>query len=214
MFPPTKTVIVATAEQIMSRASAKLALNQAKEGLRNARLALLDLHEQRGYRQLGYATWEEFVCAEFTQSSRHVYRLLAAARIERELAGSAKGPGTGNIPETVLRELSRADSKAMRREIWEEANADGPATSDKVRELIELARAGSDTATIDDGAGEGSSPPASPADSSSRGEDLPVPDKIISECEYLRRLHHKLGERRKLADAALDKYLEATGVTS
>ena len=46
---------------------------------------LLHAHEQRAWAALGYASWREYVTAEFGMSERHSYRLLDQGRVIREL---------------------------------------------------------------------------------------------------------------------------------
>lgn len=42
---------------------------------------LLEAHEQKAWAALGYATWAEYVSAEFNMSRRHSYRLLDHGRV-------------------------------------------------------------------------------------------------------------------------------------
>lgn len=92
----------------------------------DARLSVLDLHERRGWRALGYANWRECVAAEFGQSQSYLYRLLTAAQVERDLfspAGETADPKKPPIPEGVLRPLGKITGAGQRQEVWKAAEA-------------------------------------------------------------------------------------------
>lgn len=50
---------------------------------------LLDMERRQGFKALGYSTWREWATKEYSNSSQaYLYRLLAAAKVEANLADS------------------------------------------------------------------------------------------------------------------------------
>lgn len=113
--PPPAPVLAVRGD--MTEGEARQAVHRAKQAIEAARGVLLDLHDRKGWKALGYATWNEFVETEFGQSRRHLNRQLEAARTEQEIAQVHKeithsdemgpiGPISGPIRESVLRPLT------------------------------------------------------------------------------------------------------------
>lgn len=132
------TAIVMPTAPPMKKREARELLLQIRQSMRETRLLLLDLFEREGWRALGYSSWRECVSVEFAESERHLYRLLAAAQLERELTHGTDQARGRPIPERQLRELARLDTAEERRAVWEEATADGDATAAEIAELVSI----------------------------------------------------------------------------
>lgn len=87
----TQTILPVPAD--MTAAEARRLVDRIRRHMDDARLAVYELHERRGWEALGYSSWRECVLSEFNQSQAQLYRLLQAARTEREVA-PAKRIGT------------------------------------------------------------------------------------------------------------------------
>lgn len=104
---------------LMSRDDAEVCVQRIRAGMESIRTDVLRLKEGEGWRALGFLTWRDCVEEEFGQSQAYLYRLLSAAKIEREI--SPIGEKSTPIPESHLRELAplRDEPEAMR-EVWRE----------------------------------------------------------------------------------------------
>jgi hypothetical protein len=109
---------------LMDRDEAERCVHRIRDGMDSIRADVLRLHEGEGWKALGYGSWRECVVAEFGQSQRHLYQLLTAAKIERELllAGEDdfRAMAQTPIPERQLRELARLPDAESRREVWQQ----------------------------------------------------------------------------------------------
>lgn len=70
----------------MTTEQAREHVRQIKLDLQNVRNLLLELYEQEGWRALGYDAWRECVITEFNFTQSHVYELLAAAKVDRNIS--------------------------------------------------------------------------------------------------------------------------------
>ncbi len=129
----TKTTQVS---QRMSRKEARLLLRRIKGGLRDCRLQILELYERRGWKALGYSAWRECVQVEFGQSARHLYRLLQAAQVDRDLQAAGEELPAGGVAESHARELAQLDTAEERHQVYAEAQADGEVSAAKISEII------------------------------------------------------------------------------
>jgi len=123
---------------VMTRGEAQQCVERIRAGIDGVRADVLRLHEGEGWKTLGYESWRECVTAEFGQSQAYLYRLLDAARIEREIAPIPQDISseatvstiveTVAIPETVLRPLKPllGDPDTMRRAWKETVDEYGP----------------------------------------------------------------------------------------
>jgi hypothetical protein len=121
------------------------------------RARLLDFHERGGWKGLGYSTVEECAAVEFKMSRPQYFRLLEAAKVDRNLreatekareAEDRRQSPIGDskpkpapveyrpIPESHARELSKAPP-SMQAEIHQEVTAKGSATAKDYKEAIE-----------------------------------------------------------------------------
>jgi hypothetical protein len=106
----------------MTREQAADCVRQINENIANTRQLLWDLYSRRGWKALGYSSWEACVISEFDQSRSYLHRILKAAKIEREL--SPRGD-IGVIPEKHLRSLS-ALNPGHWKSTWDLANKTAP----------------------------------------------------------------------------------------
>ncbi len=77
------------------------------------RASLLRLHDRMGWRALGYTSWLEMGQREFGLERRYMYRLLDAAKVERNLGL------TVSYPEGMLRELVALPNADLQKEAFE-----------------------------------------------------------------------------------------------
>jgi hypothetical protein len=91
--------------EMMTTNEARGCIDTINHYLDSAHAALLDLYEREGWRALGYDSWRACVVAEFGYSESHLYRLLDAARIERNIC--ANGGDVASVPERTLRPLAK-----------------------------------------------------------------------------------------------------------
>lgn len=115
--PVPITIVQTSALAPMTKAEAKRCCDRIRHHLDDARSALLELHDRQGWRVLGYDSWRTCATAEFGNAQSHVYRILTAAKIERQL-------GEQGIPERVLRPLGQLEGPQERREVWDAAKAE------------------------------------------------------------------------------------------
>ncbi len=70
--------------------------------LENSKAKLLELERRRGWKALGYSSWRDCAVAELGQSQAYLYRLLASARVEENLAQSLGATIVENFVETPI----------------------------------------------------------------------------------------------------------------
>lgn len=74
--------------------------------LETVRMRLLDMERRQGFKALKYSTWREWATKEYSHASQaYLYRLLAAAKVEVNLA--ANSTIVENIPIAQLTELAK-----------------------------------------------------------------------------------------------------------
>lgn len=74
--------------------------------LETVRMRLLDMERRQGFKALKYSTWREWATKEYSHASQaYLYRLLAAAKVEVNLA--ANSTIAENIPIAQLTELAK-----------------------------------------------------------------------------------------------------------
>lgn len=94
---------------------------RAEAHLISARAMLLELHDREGWKALGYETWRACAVAELGISQAHVYRLLTAAEVERDIRPVIGdfSPSEKSIPERTLRPLAELETAEERRVAWD-----------------------------------------------------------------------------------------------
>jgi hypothetical protein len=80
---------------------------------RPAAVVILEFYEGRGWEALGYGSWREPVVSEFQQCQSHLYELLNAAKVERNISAIAENNGKP-IWESVLRPLAGLEPEEQR----------------------------------------------------------------------------------------------------
>jgi hypothetical protein len=125
----------------LTQAEARSLVERIRSHINDARALVLELYENEGWVALGYDSWRECVVAEFDQSQAHLYRLLKAAEVERNISPIGENgnctivQNADPIPESVLRPLAglRADDQ---RKAWELATANNPTPTAREVEKI------------------------------------------------------------------------------
>jgi hypothetical protein len=115
---------------MMSAEEARETIDHIKERFGEIRYLILDLYEREGWRALGYDSWTDCARKEFKDSERHVFRLLDAAKSEKELRTilgftdqlvSKPDP----IPESHLRMLTGLEPE-QRKRVYQESLETAP----------------------------------------------------------------------------------------
>lgn len=92
----------------MTFEEARRCADEVKVGMFNIGKKLLELYEGDGWEVLGYTSWRECAQIEFGFKQSHVYRLLDAAEVERNIENSPIGEKYSSpMGESVLRPLSK-----------------------------------------------------------------------------------------------------------
>lgn len=117
----------------MSAEEARRSIDRINGHIDQLYRAVLDFYERRGWEALGYTSFRACAQTEFSMSWQHLYRLLDAGRVERNLFL----PGEKTLPEKHARELKRLKDPVHQREAYlradERAAASGrdePTTAD------------------------------------------------------------------------------------
>ncbi len=96
-------------EHELDQSSARALVEQINRNLGEVRSLVLELHDRRGWKALGYATWEACVEEEFSQHRRTVFAHLQAANFERELKSVDVDTFSGQVSTSNFRELAIGD---------------------------------------------------------------------------------------------------------
>jgi len=113
-LPPTDQIALAE----MTQAEARRTNTAIKAGITTLRALLLDMRDRKGWKALGYASFEEYGQAELGYENVYLHRLANAAAIEKVL----ELPIGNSTPESQLRPLAPL-SDEERRTVWAEATA-------------------------------------------------------------------------------------------
>lgn len=100
--------------KLLRRQDARKLADEIKRDIGRVRRNLLKLYEGRGWEALVYSSWRQCVGREFRQAQSHMYRMLDAARIERNISPEHDVSG---VRESVLRPLGRLES-GRQAEAW------------------------------------------------------------------------------------------------
>jgi hypothetical protein len=116
-------VVMMTADEArLAVASFRDYLSSAEHYADRCRAVLLDMYEREAWRALGYASWRACAIDELGLSQAHVYRLLGAAQMERDIAPAlADFSQVENLPEFSLRPLAQLDTPAERQQAARQA---------------------------------------------------------------------------------------------
>lgn len=110
--------------QLMTEAEARQVADSIRRGMANVGQLLLDFHERDGWAALGYENWRECAMTEFGYGQAYVYKLLEAARVERNIYTIVEKP-MSPIVEAHLRPLAPLGPEAQR-EVWTRAVETAP----------------------------------------------------------------------------------------
>lgn len=119
--PPTLRVVPDELITVMDAGEARECVAGIRADMENAafsiasaRRRVLDLDRRQGWRALGYDTLRDCLKAELAKSQAHVYRQLAAARVEEAL-----GLPFGSQPEGRIRDLAQLEGEPpLQRFAW------------------------------------------------------------------------------------------------
>lgn len=134
-MPSAVTVAALSAEE------ARALTDRIRSTAENLCDLLSQAHEGQAFRALGYASWVEYVGAEFSMSRTHSYRLLAQARVIETLGEAAGGESVTHglqIPERTAREIAPRLPFVV--DDIQERVAGGQEPRAAVREAVESAR--------------------------------------------------------------------------
>jgi len=123
----------------LSRETARGLIETINKSAHELRSALIELYEGRGWEALGYANWRNCVEAEFSQSAAHMYRLLDAGFVDRNISPT----GELQLPERHARELKALPDPDDQRLAYEAAVAaapDGKVTAPYIRAAVTVLR--------------------------------------------------------------------------
>ena len=123
----------------LSREAARELVDGIKARISDVRAALVELYEGEGWRALGYASWRNCAEAEFGGSAGHLYRLLDAAEVDRNISPM----GEMQLPERHARELKALPDPADQRMAYQAAVAaapDGKVTAPYIRAAVTVLR--------------------------------------------------------------------------
>ena len=118
--------------QIMNQQEAITWERQIGSAANELRRLLAEGYEREAWRVLGYSSWSECLrnlADKHGFSERHVLRLHSANETEKLLThGSVEQniDNIGQIPERILRPLSRLESDDDKRQVWQLANETAP----------------------------------------------------------------------------------------
>lgn len=105
----------------MTEAEARRCVNEIRTGIVRVGQRLLELYEREGWRALGYDNWRNCAQVEFAFGQSHVYRLLQAAAVERNISPN----GEITIPESHARVLAGLPAHEQRT-VYERTVATAP----------------------------------------------------------------------------------------
>ena len=94
-----------------------------------ARSMLLEMRDRKGWKVLGYSSWEEYGDKEWGYGQQYLYRLATASRIEAIVSPI----GEKQIPESQLRPLAQVPDD-IKKQIWDQVNEENKAVTAKVIE--------------------------------------------------------------------------------
>jgi hypothetical protein len=119
--------LITLPDMTLEEATAKHQELKAIHGV--ARSMLLEMRDRKGWKVLGYSSWEEYGEKEWDYGKQYLYRLATASRIE-----SIVSPiGEKQIPESQLRPLTQVPDD-IKKQIWEQVNEENKVVTAKLIE--------------------------------------------------------------------------------
>jgi DNA-directed RNA polymerase subunit F len=131
----------------LSITRAKLLVERIRSHIDEARKLVLELYEQEGWKVLGYDSWRQCVIAEFQYQENYLYKLLSAAKVERNICTIVQSGEP--IREAVLRPLAKLKPEEQR-EAWTIATqlTSNP-TAEQVSQIVDTMKRAIEQARID-----------------------------------------------------------------
>ena len=123
----------------LGREAARALVATINQSAHELRTALIELYEGRGWEALGYASWRNCCEAEFSQSAAHMYRLLDAGFVDRNISPT----GEMQLPERHARELKALPDPADQRMAYQaavDAAPKGQVTAPYIRAAVTVLR--------------------------------------------------------------------------
>lgn len=98
----------------MTESEARACTDRIKAGIVDMEREALNMYEREGWLALGYLSWREWATAEFPRTQTHLYRLLDAGLIRRNISPMGENFNIEAIPERQLRPLKALPPEAQR----------------------------------------------------------------------------------------------------
>lgn len=119
--------------QDMTLEEAQTVHQQLKSLETQMRKMLLEMRDRKGWRVLGYESWEQYGAKEWGYSRQHLNRLATAAYLQNVV----EPKGSTEIAETHLRPLTALPDDEIRKQVWEEVkNKNEKVTAKAVQEAV------------------------------------------------------------------------------
>ena len=139
-----------TVTRKMTFKEARQCADEIKTGINSIGQKLLQLYEGDGWKALGYSSWRECGQVEFGFKQSHIYRLLDAAEVERNISPNGEKL---QIAESQARPLTALSPEAQR-EVWAaavETAPNGKVTAAHVQATVETYQLAQNESVIDAG---------------------------------------------------------------
>ena len=124
---------------VMTREEAETTNRLIKHYVRNARLLLLEMRDRKGWKVLGYGSFEEYGEKEHGYGQAYIYRLAQVAEITLQISTIVEKPE--KIPASQIIPLAKVDPES-RADVWQaaqeraDAKNDGKCTARIVEEAV------------------------------------------------------------------------------
>lgn len=171
----------------ISKAQARKLTDRIKTAADDLWALLLEAHEGKAWRALGYATWEAYIGAEFDMSRRQSYNLLDQCRVVRAIEEASGVQHVAQISHRTAQAI-KPDLPEVVAEIREKVNA-GADPIQTTYEVIEAKRI------------ERAPEPAKPAPKPEPEQDQPEIEALRSELQETRDNARQLAEMLESYDA-------------
>ena len=120
----------------ITKAQARKLTDRIKSAADELWSLLLEAHEGKAWKSLGYTTWDAYIAAEFDMGRSQSYRLLDQARVTKAIEAAAGVPHGGQITERVARDI-----KPVIEEVTQEIRAKVQAGVEPVQATYEVIEA-------------------------------------------------------------------------
>lgn len=99
------TAMPSTAARVLDEAGARALTNQIKTTTTDLCRLLVQAHDRKAWRALGYKSWQEYVVVEFHMSRQRAYQLLDQAVVIDKVRAAAEMTTSVDISEAEARDL-------------------------------------------------------------------------------------------------------------